>query len=72
MPIYEYAPCSGECRVCKGGFTLNRPLSAPPLENCPLCRKPVQNLLKPLSVSKAKNAGLSVFHKVGKGEYERQ
>jgi hypothetical protein len=30
------------------------------------------NLLKPLSVSKAKNAGFSVFHKVGKGEYERQ
>jgi putative FmdB family regulatory protein len=81
MPIYEYAPCSGDCRVCKGGFTLNRPLSAPPLENCPLCRKPVQkllssfstpNLLKPISVSKAKNAGFSVFHKVGKGEYERQ
>ena len=81
MPIYEYEPCSGECRVCKGKFTLNRPLSAPPLENCPLCRKPVRKLissfstphiLKPLSVSQAKNAGFSVFHKVGKGEYERQ
>ena len=81
MPIYEYEPCSGDCRVCKGKFTLNRPLSAPPLQNCPLCRKPVRklisafstpNLLKPLSVSQAKNAGFSVFHKVGKGEYERQ
>jgi hypothetical protein len=30
------------------------------------------SVLKPLSVSQAKNAGFSVFHKVGKGEYERQ
>jgi putative FmdB family regulatory protein len=81
MPIYEYEPCSGDCKVCKGSFSLNRPLSAPPLENCPLCRKPVRkiissfstpNLLKPLSVSEAKAAGFKVFHKVGKGEYERQ
>ncbi|MEK0445919.1 MAG: hypothetical protein RLZZ399_1240 [Verrucomicrobiota bacterium] len=81
MPIYEYEPCSGECRICKGGFTLNRPVSAPPLEKCPLCRKPVRKLisgfsapkiLKPLSVSDAKSAGFSVWKRVGKGEYERQ
>ncbi|MEI7774792.1 MAG: FmdB family zinc ribbon protein [Verrucomicrobiota bacterium] len=81
MPIYEYEPCSGECRVCKGGFTLTRPLSAPPVVNCPLCRQPVRKLIsavsspkitKPLSVSAAKNAGFKIFKKVGSGEYERQ
>ncbi|MEY2598848.1 MAG: hypothetical protein RLZZ142_1107 [Verrucomicrobiota bacterium] len=81
MPIYEYEPCSGECRICKKGFSLNRPLSAPPLEKCPLCRQPVRKILsgfsspkilKPLSVSDAKNAGFSVWKRTGKGEYERQ
>jgi putative FmdB family regulatory protein len=81
MPIYEYEPCSGECRICKEGFTLTRPLSAPPLENCPLCRQAVRKIisgfstpkiLKPLSVSEARNAGMSVWKRVGKGEYERQ
>jgi putative FmdB family regulatory protein len=81
MPIYEYEPCSGDCRICKGSFSLNRSISAPPLEKCPLCRKPVQKLIsgfstpkivKPLSVSDAKNAGFSVWKRVEKGEYERQ
>ena len=81
MPIYEYEPCSGDCRICKKGFTLNRPLSAPALEKCPLCRAPVRKLissfstptfLKPLSTAQAKNAGFKVYKKVGKGEYERQ
>ncbi len=60
---------------------MNRPLSAPPLEKCPLCRQPVRkllssfstpNILKPLSTSQAKSAGFKVYKKVGKGEYERQ
>ena len=81
MPIYEYEPCGGDCRVCKNRFSLNRPVTAPPLEQCPLCRKPVRKLislfstpkvLKPLSVSQAKNAGFTVLKKIGKGEYERQ
>jgi hypothetical protein len=29
-------------------------------------------IAKPLSVSEAKNAGFSVWKKVGKGEYERE
>ena len=81
MPTYEYEPCSGDCRICKGGFSLTRPVSAPPLENCPLCRKPVRKLissfstpkiLKPLSVADARSAGFKVYKRVGKGEYERQ
>ena len=81
MPTYEYEPCSGDCRICKGGFSLTRPVTAPPLENCPLCRKPVHKLissfstpkiLKPLSVADARSAGFKVYKRVGKGEYERQ
>ena len=81
MPVYEYELCEGDCRICKGGFSLTRPVSAPPLENCPLCRKAVRKkissfttpkILKPLSVTDAKKAGFSVWQRVGKGEYERQ
>ena len=81
MPIYEYELCEGNCAACGGKFTLRRPLSAPPLTNCPACKKPVRKListfsspikLKPLSVSGAKKAGFTVLKKTGKGEYERQ
>ena len=82
MPIYEYELCDGGgCKVCGGKFTLRRPLSAPPLTDCPLCKKPVRKLisgfssplkLKPLSVTDAKKAGFTVLKKIGKGEYERQ
>jgi len=81
MPIYEYELCEGDCKVCGGRFQLNRPISRPPLENCPLCKKPVRKVIsnfstpkasKAPSVTEAKQAGFKVFKKVGKGEYERQ
>ena len=81
MPIYEYELCEGDCKVCGGTFTLNRPLSAKPLMNCPACKKPVRKIissfsspqkLKPGSFSDAKKAGFTVLKKIGKGEYERQ
>lgn len=81
MPLYEYELCDGECVVCGGKFTLRRPLQAPELKQCPLCKRPVRKListfnspvkLKPLSVTDAKKAGFTVLKKTGKGEYERQ
>lgn len=81
MPIYEYELCEGDCRVCGGRFSLNRPASRPPLVRCPLCRKAVRKiisqvstpkLLKPVSFADAKNKGFTVLKRVGKGEYERQ
>jgi putative FmdB family regulatory protein len=81
MPIYEYELCDGDCAVCGGKFTLNRPISAPELKACPSCRKPVRKIfsnfsspikLKPLSISDAKKAGFTVLKRVSKGEYERQ
>jgi putative FmdB family regulatory protein len=81
MPIYEYELCEGNCVVCGGKFTLNRPLSAAPLTQCPACKKPVRKLFsgfntpsitKPVSISDAKKAGFTVLKRLGKGEYERQ
>ena len=82
MPIYEYELCDGaKCAACGTGFTLRRPVTAPPLTKCPACKKPVQKIisgfstptkLKPLSVSDAKKAGFTVLKKIGSGEYEKQ
>lgn len=81
MPLYEYELCEGDCKICGGKFTLSRLLSQPPLEKCPLCKKPVRKIfsafstphkLKPLSISDAKKAGFTVLKKVRKGEYEKQ
>ncbi len=81
MPYYEYEGSADGCPACRHGFTLRRALDAPPLTCCPLCKKPVRKVvsafstphkLKPVSVSRAKNAGFTVLKKVSKGEYERQ
>lgn len=78
MPLYEYELCAGECKICGGKFTLKRPLSAPPLEKCPACKKPVRKVFSTfnsphkLSISSAKKAGFQVYKRLGKGEYERQ
>ncbi len=81
MPLYEYELCKGDCVVCAGKFTLRRPVSAPELKQCPLCKKPVRKVissfstptkLKPLSISDAKKAGFTVLKRLGKGEYEKQ
>ena len=79
MPIYEYELCEGDCKVCGGKFTLNRPLSAKPLTKCPACKKPVRKIFSAFNppqrasdLARAKNAGFTVLKKLGKGEYERQ
>ncbi|HSI84634.1 MAG: FmdB family zinc ribbon protein [Candidatus Methylacidiphilales bacterium] len=81
MPTYEYELTEGTCRICRGPFTLNRPMSAPQLEKCPLCKKPVRKIFSqvnvpkvtaPVSASDARNAGFKMYKKIGNGEYELQ
>jgi len=83
MPIYEYIAEDEEksCRICAAGFELNRPITRPPLEVCPLCKSPVckvissvntPRILKPLSVTDAKKAGFTILEKRDDGVYERQ
>ncbi|MDF1754973.1 MAG: zinc ribbon domain-containing protein [Verrucomicrobiales bacterium] len=83
MPIYEYVASDPEdaCPACRRGFEIRRPLTRPPLETCPVCKKPVKKLLskgvtspqiaKPLSVSDAKKAGFTVLEKRDEGTYEK-
>lgn len=80
MPLYEYELKEGSCAICKGRFELIRPLNAPALEKCPLCRRPVRKLItaantpsltSPTSVSEAKNAGFTVLERRDKGVYEK-
>ena len=81
MPYYEHELCEGDCAVCHGRFTLRRPINAPELKVCPVCKRPVRKVIspffspikaKPVSLSDAKKAGFTVLKRVGKGEYERQ
>lgn len=82
MPIYEYIAADPEncCRICARGFELQRPVDRAPLENCPMCRKPIRKVVSrvsvpkitaPLSVSAAKNAGFSILKRRDKGVYEK-
>jgi putative FmdB family regulatory protein len=82
MPIYEYIATEPEksCRICAKGFELQRPIERPPLEVCPLCRRPVRKVISqvstpritaPLSVSDAKKAGFTILKKRDQGVYEK-
>lgn len=82
MPIYEYIAVEPEksCRICAKGFELQRPIDRPPLETCPLCRRPVRKVISqvstprvsaPLSVSDAKKAGFTILQKRDQGVYEK-
>lgn len=82
MPTYHYIavkPARG-CPRCRNGFDLRRPVSRPPLTECPLCKQPVEKIIqtvssprvsKPLSVSDAKGAGFTVLEKRSDGSYEK-
>jgi len=86
MPLYEYiTECPDDpeknCRVCKKGFELRRPVDRAPLESCPLCRNAVKKLIsrvntptitKPFSVVDAKKAGFTVLEKRDEGVFEKQ
>ncbi|MFC5051570.1 zinc ribbon domain-containing protein [Rubritalea spongiae] len=85
MPLYEYISeqpgVEGKsCRMCSKGFELRRPVDRAPLENCPLCRKPVKKVIsrintpsitKPMSKIDAKKAGFTVLEKRIDGNYEK-
>lgn len=82
MPIHRYTPLKSPCKLCGEGFDHRQSPSEADLSACPTCGQPVARaavhgvntpkLLKPLSVSDAKNLGFSVFKKTSSGEFERQ
>ncbi len=82
MPLQFYAPLAPPCRLCGEGFEHAQRPGAADLKTCPRCgqavrRASAQNvnspkLSAPLSVSRARQAGFSVFKRTSGGEYERQ
>lgn len=79
MPIYEYAPTSGQCEKCHGLFEVVQRIADPKLTQCPSCGQPCERRISAvalggtwsLSESKIKNSGLTQYRKAGNGVYER-
>jgi putative FmdB family regulatory protein len=82
MPVYHYAPVKSPCKLCGEGFDHRHDVSDPVLAACPTCGQSVTRvniqqintpkLLAPVSVSKAKQAGFTVFKRINDNEFERQ
>lgn len=82
MPIYVYQVSEGQagCEKCKAGFEEIEPLSAKPLDKCPVCGASVERVPTAPNVGfsesglddRAKAAGFTKLKKIGTGEYERQ
>ena len=79
MPIYEYAPVSGQCDKCKGRFEVMQRIADAKLTACPDCGQPCERRISAvalggtwsLSESKIRSSGLTQYRKAGNGVYER-
>ncbi len=82
MPVHRYVPLKAPCKLCGEGFDHRHAASDPALTACPTCGQAVTRdciqqittpkLLAPTSVSKAKQAGFTVFKRINDNEFERQ
>lgn len=79
MPLYEYAPASGNCDTCHGRFEAYQRIAEAKLERCPTCNRPVERVISAVSIggrystsdSQIKALGLTKYKKAGDGVYER-
>lgn len=80
MPIYEYAPKSGQCRRCGGRFEVYQKFADAKLRRCPDCNKPAVRVVSAPAVpsgkystsdSRVKELGMTKYKKAGDGVYER-
>ncbi len=79
MPIYEYAPLSGECKRCHGRFEVYQRMADEKLTQCPDCGVPCERQISAVAMggkystsdNAIANAGLTKFKKVENGVYER-
>ncbi len=79
MPIYEYAPLSGECKCCLGRFEVYQRIADEKLTHCPDCNQGCERQISAValggkystSAAAIANAGLTKYKKVEKGVYER-
>ena len=79
MPLYDYAPTSGKCRLCHGRFEVHQRIADKKLTRCPTCDKPVERLISPVKItgrystsnSRVKELGMTKYVKAGDGVYEK-
>ena len=79
MPIYEYAPTSGQCRICNGRFEVMQRMADAKLSTCPTCGQPCERRISAVALGgtysvsddRIKNSGLTKYKKAGDGVYER-
>ena len=79
MPLYDYAPASGQCSQCNGRFEVMQRIAEPALTHCPGCRQPCVRLISAVALggkysvsdAKVKSLGLTKFRKSEDGVYER-
>ena len=79
MPLYDYAPRSGKCRLCKGRFEAFQRMAEKPLSTCPKCGKPCERLPSAAAItgrystsdSRVKELGMTKYKKAGDGVYEK-
>jgi putative FmdB family regulatory protein len=79
MPIYEYAPTTSGCAVCRAGIERLQRLSDPPLAACPECNAPLERVIGAPQVIAGQahvlreghlaKHGFTQYRKVGKGKY---
>jgi putative FmdB family regulatory protein len=79
MPLYEYAPTSGECKLCNGRFEVMQRLSEDKLTQCPTCARACERQISRVALGgkyavtdqKIKQSGLTAYRKAETGVYER-
>lgn len=82
MPVQSYRPLKNPCKLCGEGFDYHQEASTPALNQCPTCGQPVEKktfntvtlpkLLRPLSVSQAKQTGFTVLKRTDSDSFEKQ
>ena len=79
MPLYDYAPVSGQCDKCTGRFEVVQRISEAKLTHCPSCGQAVERLIGApalggkysVSDQKVKELGMTKFRKAEDGVYAR-
>jgi len=81
MPLYEYAPDSGNCDQCHGRFEVLEAIDARPLTSCPTCGAPCHRVLSTFAPQSGKShllspqnlaaKGFTQYRKAGDGVYEK-
>lgn len=79
MPLYEYAPLSGQCTQCAGHFEVMQRIADDKLTECPRCGQACERQVSCVALggkystseSAVKNSGFTRYQKAENGVYER-